>query len=326
MKLSDKSIYIGIASYRDPYLEQTLKEIYNKALYPERIKTHCFIQYLKEDKDCIPDLKRIELKDESIKSNITFDLQEAGEIFSLYESRNRSFSLLNSNYDYVLQIDAHNKFHPGWDVLLISMYEEIEDENVLISLKLPHWYIVNNEDILFDGPFKDLSTLVDWREDYSKKDYLQNRYWVGHNTYQNRKNNKIYERGWYTYGGFIFGKPNFFLIKRPDWFFVCGEEFLDSIRAFTGGWNVYSLRYVPIYHLYTGYENYTGIERRHIFDDFTEQCIKKDKNTFEEIRKLIINEEPDSINILRTREIKELYELLGYSIKDIITKWEEEDK
>jgi hypothetical protein len=114
MNLNKKTIYIGIASYRDPYISETLKSLYNQALYPERIKTHCFIQHKKDEEDCIPNLDKIDFKNRKIaKSQISIELKEAGEIFSIYECRNKSFEFLNSSYDYALQIDAHNQFHPG---------------------------------------------------------------------------------------------------------------------------------------------------------------------------------------------------------------------
>jgi hypothetical protein len=45
----------------------------------------------------------------------------------------------------------------------------------------------------------------------------------------------MHHRSWYLFGGFIFGKPDFFLLKKPEWLHIRGEELLDSIRAFTGG-------------------------------------------------------------------------------------------
>jgi hypothetical protein len=111
MNLDTATIYIGIASYRDPYLERTIKSIYNQAVYPQRIRTHCFIQKLENDNDVIPQLTENDFKIPGILDLITYEVVNAGSLFSIYECRNRSFKFLNKNYDYALQIDAHNQFH-----------------------------------------------------------------------------------------------------------------------------------------------------------------------------------------------------------------------
>jgi hypothetical protein len=129
----------------------------------------------------------------------------------------------------------------------------------------------------------------------------------------------LHEAGWYVFGGFIFGKPDFFLLKRPTWVCINGDEFLDSIRAFTGGWNVYTSVYVPIFHLYTGgYKKFTGIERPFLSTDFPNETAKHDKDNFHRIRDMVLTGAVDNETILNKRSMQDLYDYLGYSLKDII--------
>ena len=112
------SIFVQIASYRDPELIPTLDDLISKAKYPNNLKICIAHQYSKKDKwDTLTKYK----KDSRF---IIIDIPYK-ESLGVCWARNQ----IQQHYDgekYTLQLDSHHRFVRGWDVKLIAMMDFIK--------------------------------------------------------------------------------------------------------------------------------------------------------------------------------------------------------
>jgi len=115
---NEKTIFIQIASYRDPQLLSTLRDCIFKAAYPERLRFGITWQHSKYDQwDHLH-----EFKDDKRFRIIDIDYtQSKGACWA----RN----LLQQEYrgeDYTLQLDSHHRFITGWDSKFIDVLNKIK--------------------------------------------------------------------------------------------------------------------------------------------------------------------------------------------------------
>ena len=52
----EPTIYVSLASYRDPQCHKTIKDMYKKAQYPDRIHVGIYQQHGEKEDDCLKDL------------------------------------------------------------------------------------------------------------------------------------------------------------------------------------------------------------------------------------------------------------------------------
>ena len=114
----EKTIFIQIASYRDPELLPTLKNCIENAKHPDRLVFSITWQHSKKDKWDNLD----EFKDDPRFKIIDIDHNKSkGACWA----RN----LLQQQYDgedYTLQLDSHHRFIPNWDEEVINMLEDLK--------------------------------------------------------------------------------------------------------------------------------------------------------------------------------------------------------
>jgi len=107
--MNKETIFVQIASYRDPELINTLDDILDKAMNPDRLKICVAWQHSEEDEwDNID-----KYKDDSRFIFLDIPYKESeGACWA----RNK----IQQNYngeDYTLQLDSHHRFVQGWDVM-----------------------------------------------------------------------------------------------------------------------------------------------------------------------------------------------------------------
>jgi hypothetical protein len=106
-------IFVSIASYRDPECQHTVKDLFEKAAHPERIRVGICWQFDPErDGDCFtvpsPYPDRV--------WSARFHIRDS---YGGCWARAQAHGLLRDE-DYVLQIDAHMRFTPGWDEAMLT--------------------------------------------------------------------------------------------------------------------------------------------------------------------------------------------------------------
>jgi hypothetical protein len=229
------TIFVSIASYKDPILWNTVSDCINNAEFPDKIKFGIVDQSdIEFDIDSHPN-----------KKQITYFH------FNPKYSRGPCWarSIANSFYtneDFVLQIDAHTIFDKNWDTILIQTLNKCRTKSPksLISSYPPAFKIVDGE---FIKNIKENVVVVFKPNNnavINEKDPG-----FGFIGYEINSNEPIL--GYHVAGGLIFA-PGDFLLEvpyDPNVYFL-GEEQNIAIRAWTSGWDLYQIPNIPIYHLY----------------------------------------------------------------------------
>lgn len=120
------TIFVSIASYRDPDCQHTVADLFAQATFPERIVVGICWQFVPgEDDDCFvlppafPDqIRRIDV--------------HASQSLGACWARHQVQTLWQGE-DYYFQIDSHMRFVPGWDELLIGMLARCPSDKPVLS-------------------------------------------------------------------------------------------------------------------------------------------------------------------------------------------------
>ncbi|MDE3059588.1 MAG: hypothetical protein KGJ06_01085, partial [Pseudomonadota bacterium] len=126
------SIFVAIASYRDPECRHTLKDLFEKAAYPGRIHVGVCLQAdPEEDQNCLVDAA---LRPGQIMITQCHYKESQGANWARAKALE-----LRRNEEYVLQIDSHMRFEPGWDKTLIDMLKRCPAQKPVVSGYLPNY-------------------------------------------------------------------------------------------------------------------------------------------------------------------------------------------
>ena len=110
---TENTIFVQIASYRDPQLLPTLKDMLDKSDYPENLRIGICWQH--SDQDVLDNLD--EFKDDPRFRIIDINYAESKGVCW---ARN-SIQQLYQDEKYTLQLDSHHRFVKGLDTELINM-------------------------------------------------------------------------------------------------------------------------------------------------------------------------------------------------------------
>ena len=228
------SIFVQIASYRDPQLKPTLKDLLDKADHPEDLVIS--IAHQRDKLDLWDNLD--EYKDDSRFKIIDIDYKESkGACWA----RNQLQQQYNGE-DYTLQLDSHHRFIEGWDTELISMYKELKTKSMkpLITSYIPS----------FD-PEKDPEGRVNvpWGMQFDRFTPEGVIFFLPY-TIENRKERAIPGRFYSAHFAFAEGKFVEEVPHDPNLYFH-GEEISIAVRAFTHGYDIYHPNELIAWHEYT---------------------------------------------------------------------------
>jgi len=233
------TIFISIASYRDPILIKTIESAISKANRPHDLYFGLVIQDLKKD---IPDLSKYK--------NISQFIMHPRDAMGAGFARDIAMSLYDGQ-DYFLQIDSHTIFEDGWDDIAIAeLYKakNIANNNkVILSYFPPPFYVESNKRIsIVKNDKKQLPYPTRQKPIINKrKEWTAERYEFED---KERLNPELSST---VLGGFIFADAS--LIKEvpydPEISFF-GEEICFAMRAWTRGWDIYSPGKNICYHFY----------------------------------------------------------------------------
>lgn len=229
------SIFVSIASFRDPELVPTLESLFSNADHPENIKVCIGWQHSEDEKNDLNDYK----------NNQQVTIIDIDYTKSLGACWARSLiQQYYNNEDYYLQIDSHHRFVKGWDSICIKMIEELKSKGFnkpLLSAYLPSY-----------NPFNDPKERANeiWRLDFDRfipespffmlpataseeelKEPIPSRFFSGHFTF--------------VQGSFVKEVP-----YDPHLFFH-GEEGSLAVRAWTSGYDLFVPNKFIAYHEYT---------------------------------------------------------------------------
>lgn len=121
------SIFVSVANYRDSETPHTLRDMYAKAAHPERIFVGVFSQTVPGvDADCLP-------ADGFPPDQVRQLRIHASESMGACWARHRILTELYQGEDYILQIDSHSRFVPGWDNGFINMLHSCASPRAVLT-------------------------------------------------------------------------------------------------------------------------------------------------------------------------------------------------
>lgn len=247
----DETIYIQIASYRDPELIKTLQDCIDNANRPENLRFGICKQYC--DDDDFNDISEFEADPKFKVINVPWK-----EARGVCWARN----LVQNEYGgemYTLQIDSHHRFVPGWDTICIDMVKQLQKmgyNKPLLTGYIPSyepwndpegrqpdpWYMEYDRFIPEGAIFFLPSTIADHK---TRIKPMRSRFYSAHFC-------------------FTLGKFCKEVSHDPDYYFH-GEEISIAVRAYTHGYDLFHPHKIICYH------EYTRKGRPHHWDD----CNKK---------------------------------------------------
>jgi len=232
----EDTIFVQIASYRDPELNNTLKDLFINADYPDNLRVCIAHQYGEDDWDNLDSFK----DDKRVKILSIPHEESKGTCWA----RNKIQQEYN-NEKYTLQLDSHHRFINGWDKELINMLVKLQKKGYkkpLLSSYIPSYF-----------PEKDPQgrTQEVWQLDFNRftpQGYI----YTFPATIPDWKNLKepIIARFYSAHFAFTLGQFCKEVSHDPNMYFH-GEEPSISARAFTWGYDIFHPHKIIAWHFYS---------------------------------------------------------------------------
>jgi hypothetical protein len=240
-----KTIFISIASYRDPDLINTVRSAYDNAAFKDRL----FFSIVSQAEDFEhPDLSFIP-ENQIRYEKILWELSD-GACWA------REIASRDIDSDYYLQIDSHSRFIPNWDKVVIENY----------SMCKKYW----KSDIAFTmhprGFRRDHETGEEEFYDFGKKPLVGYMGWT--------EGENMPQPIWYDIEYFKYGYEAYFLcanslfcdtkiikaIPYDENLYFIGEEPTLALRFYTRGVKLINPSFHYMWHAYN--PNYKTEDRR----------------------------------------------------------------
>jgi hypothetical protein len=232
--MNDESIFVQIASYRDPELVPTILDMFETAEKPENLKVCiCWQHDDVENLDIFKSYPNIQIIDVPYK-----------------ESRGACWArnLIQRYYNgerYTLQLDSHHRFVQGWDTELKNMYQQcvsMGSSKPLITAYIPSFDPLEP---------KESYEMVPWRMDFNTFTDEGTVIFTPNVIHKHQSYTKPIPARFYS-AHFAFTDGTFCeeVQHDPEYYFY-GEEISISVRAFTHGYDLYHPHKVIAWHEYT---------------------------------------------------------------------------
>lgn len=272
------TIFVQIASYRDPQLIPTLNDLISKAKRPQHVHiTVCWQHGVEQNIETFTSAGyQLSSTDKHIVNGREFEVHTLNKNKATLKlidvhynetegacwARNLIQQFYN-NEKYTLQLDSHHRFVTDFDKILVDMIEDLRSESKkpLITAYIPSFDPDNDPKGRVDAPWKmDFdrfipegavffipSTIDDWRDRNGKP--MRARFYSAH---------------------FAFADGTFATeVQHDPEYFFHGEEISIAARAYTHGYDLYHPTVLVAWH------EYTRKGRVKVWDDHTTPQKKK---------------------------------------------------
>jgi hypothetical protein len=230
------TIFVQIASFRDPQLNPTLQDLISKAKYPKKLRIGICNQYNENDEFNLDHYR----KDKRFRIIDVKDIDSPGVCWA----RNQ-VQQLYSGETYTLQIDSHMRFEQDWDDILINMLKDLQSKGYPKPLLTGYvssfdpdndpagrvtepWRMTFDRFIPEGAVFFLPEVIPNWRE----------------------LSGPIPARFYSAHFCFTLGEFSNEVQHDPKYYFH-GEEISVGVRAFTHGYDLFHPHQVIIWHEYT---------------------------------------------------------------------------
>jgi hypothetical protein len=230
------TIFVQIASFRDPQLNPTLEDLISKAKYPKKLRIGICNQYNENDEFNLDHYR----KDKRFRIIDVKDIDSPGVCWA----RNQ-VQQLYSGETYTLQIDSHMRFEEDWDKTLIDMIKDLQSKGYPKPLLTGYvssfdpdndpqgrvtepWRMTFDRFIPEGAVFFLPEVIPNWRE----------------------LSGPIPARFYSAHFCFTLGEFSIEVQHDPEYYFH-GEEISVGVRAYTHGYDLFHPHRVVIWHEYT---------------------------------------------------------------------------
>ena len=230
-----ETIFVQIASYRDPELLPTIKDLLLKADNPDALTICIAHQHSKEDE--WDTLEKYANDGRFIIIDIPHE-ESNGACWA----RNQ----IQQHYDnqtYTLQLDSHHRFVDGWDTISIDMLKSLQEKGhpkPLLTGYIPSYDPTNDPKGRHDKPWgmsfdrftpEGVVFFMPYHMDDSVKEPVLARFYSAHFAF--------------TLGEFCNE------VQHDPSFYFHGEEITIGVRAFTCGYDLFHPHKIIAWHEYT---------------------------------------------------------------------------
>ena len=230
MSATKDSIFVQIASYRDPECQWTVKDLFEKARNPERVTVGICWQFdPDQDQACFQN----EIRPKQVR-RIDVHAQNSGGVCWA----RRQTQTLWEGETYTLVIDSHMRFAPGWDTRIVKQLAECASDKPLISCNpaayTPPEKLESNPrpTIRRAQPFNEVGEMR------CRGEFLQ-------------KAPPHPLNGAFIAAGLMFSRAEVIEeVPYDPYLYFNQEEISYAARLFTHGWDVFSAREMLFYHWY----------------------------------------------------------------------------
>ena len=234
---TENTIFVQIASYRDPQLLPTLKDMLDKSDHPENLRIGICWQH--SDQDVWDNLD--EFKDDPRFRIIDINYTESKGVCW---ARN-SIQQLYQDEKYTLQLDSHHRFVKGWDTELINMVLYLQSKGhpkPLLTAYIPSFDPDNDPGARVKEPCKmNFDRFIPEGAVF----FLP----ASFDTWEN-KDEPLPARFYSAHFAFTLGEFSKDVQHDPEYYFH-GEEISVAARAYTHGYDLFHPHKVLIWHEYT---------------------------------------------------------------------------
>ena len=241
------TIFVSLASYRDPLCPATLHSIFSNASRPDLIHVGlCQQNDALKDQDCVNNDKIKPEWHTQIRTLRVAHHDAMGPTWARYMC-----STLLNNEKYYFQIDSHVLLAKDWDATLVQMIKDLKDKGVQKPI-ISHYARVYEDFETERGESnekeRNVTTICKSYFDDNKMISFEGADYVKIAPGDQPRPSP------YTNAGMIFGESQFarevpFDPNLP--FLFIGEEILYSARLWTHGWDIFTPNRNVIFHYYT---------------------------------------------------------------------------
>ena len=244
-QISDDTIFVSIASYRDPECNNTLIDLFMKAKHPERVHVGICQQNAPGDADCLDEVLEPFADNIRVVRLSHFDAQGPMYARAIIEQ-----SLYYGEMFY-LQIDSHMLFVQDWDDICIRQLAMCPSERPILTTYPNDFDRVTRRHVLLPNGLKKPigvvpPTFIRFREFHERLGFVE----------QEKENFQVEPQQpqpslfWAAGFSFTLGELISEVPYDPNCpFLFVGEEMGLSMRYFTHGWDFFAPGVNIVYHL-----------------------------------------------------------------------------
>jgi [Skp1-protein]-hydroxyproline N-acetylglucosaminyltransferase len=252
-----ETIYVSIASYRDPECGPTVEDLYLRSKYPERIRVAIIDQRAEGDPFCSQPAVPCDQDSNQIicKYRHLIDVYEVPSHLSVGPVFARH--LANRMYrgeHYAMQVDAHVRFIQDWDKDLIKQWKSAKNEMAVLTVYLSD-LIGSIDPVTHQSRHKSIPIMCETGyEDKGKLRHLRH----GEQPEGTPRIHGMPTLEPFWAAGFSFARGHFVVQVPYDQYqpiVFQGEEISIGLRGFTYGYDYYAPERSVVFHMYAVKEN-----------------------------------------------------------------------